>query len=60
MTTVRQVLVATPKLAPQPSDGLEAVRVEQAVAWMFGLCPSPLLTPNLPFSANDSATNTEV
>jgi UDP-N-acetylglucosamine 2-epimerase (non-hydrolysing) len=60
MTTVRQVLVATPKLAPAPSDGLEAVRVEQAVAWMFGLCPSPLLTPNLAPSANDSPTNTEV
>ena len=25
-------------------DGLAAARVEQAVAWMFGLCASPLLT----------------
>ena len=36
MTTVRQVL-ATTAARPSPSDGLEAARVEQAVAWMFGL-----------------------
>jgi len=53
MTTVRQVL-ATAAITPvPPSDGLAAARVEQAVAWMFGLCPSPLLdTP--------SPTNTQV
>ena len=48
MTTVRQVLAATPAVAAEPSDGLEAARVEQAVAWMFGLCPSPLLTSPSP------------
>jgi UDP-N-acetylglucosamine 2-epimerase (non-hydrolysing) len=48
MTTVRQVLAATPAEAAEPSDGLEAARVEQAVAWMFGLCPSPLLTSPSP------------
>jgi UDP-N-acetylglucosamine 2-epimerase (non-hydrolysing) len=50
MTTVRQLL-ATAGVTPVPtSDGLEAARVEQAVAWMFGLCPSPLLT--LPFPSS--------
>jgi UDP-N-acetylglucosamine 2-epimerase (non-hydrolysing) len=43
MTTVRQVLAATPCTVSEPSDGLEAARVEQAVAWMFGLTSSPLL-----------------
>jgi UDP-N-acetylglucosamine 2-epimerase (non-hydrolysing) len=53
MTTVRQLL-ATAGVTPVPAtDGLEAARVEQAVAWMFGLCPSPLLTPSFP-------SNTEV
>ena len=28
---------------PAPSDGFEAARAEQAVAWMFGLCRSPHL-----------------
>jgi UDP-N-acetylglucosamine 2-epimerase (non-hydrolysing) len=28
---------------PAPSDGAEATRAEQAVAWMFGLCQSPHL-----------------
>ena len=28
---------------PAPSDGAEAARAEQAVAWMFGLCRSPHL-----------------
>lgn len=53
MTTVRQVLAAAGITPPTPSDGLAAARVEQAVAWMFGLCPSPLLTSPFP-------TNTEV
>lgn len=43
MATVRQVLAARSVLQVDESDGLEAARVEQAVAWMFGLCPSPLL-----------------
>jgi UDP-N-acetylglucosamine 2-epimerase (non-hydrolysing) len=43
MTTVRQVLAATACSPSEPSDGLEAARVEQAVAWMFGLTASPLL-----------------
>ncbi len=54
MTTVRQLL-ATAGVTPVPtSDGLEAARVEQAVAWMFGLCPSPLLTS--PFPSSPSST----
>jgi UDP-N-acetylglucosamine 2-epimerase (non-hydrolysing) len=53
MTTVRQIL-ATAGITPvTPSDGLAAARVEQAVAWMFGLCPSPLLDSPFP-------TNTQV
>jgi UDP-N-acetylglucosamine 2-epimerase (non-hydrolysing) len=62
MTTVRQVLTA-PKALPPLSDGFEAARVEQAVAWMFGLCPSPILTSSFPTSTSpldDPATNTEV
>ena len=38
-----QVLAATQPTPPPASDGLEAARVEQAVAWMFGLTSSPLL-----------------
>jgi UDP-N-acetylglucosamine 2-epimerase (non-hydrolysing) len=53
MTTVRQLLRAAPVLPAEPPDGLEAARVEQAVAWMFGLCPSPLLASPFP-------SNTEV
>ena len=34
--------------ASRPSDGLEALRVEQAVAWMFGLTMSPQLDPTHP------------
>ena len=48
MTTVRQVLAAGHPVAVEQSDGLEAARVEQAVAWMFGLCPSPQLTSPSP------------
>lgn len=43
MTTVRQVLAVAPGPDPEPSDGKEAARVEQAVAWMFGLAASPVL-----------------
>jgi UDP-N-acetylglucosamine 2-epimerase (non-hydrolysing) len=53
MITVRQIL-ATAGITPiELSDGLAAARVEQAVAWMFGLCPSPLL-------GSPSPTNTQV
>jgi len=44
MATVRQVLAVRSMFQLEESDGLEAARVEQAVAWMFGLCPSPLLS----------------
>jgi len=54
MDTVRQVLAAAPGPVPAPSDGLEAVRVEQAVAWMFGLTPSPQLGATHPTSTGDS------
>ena len=54
METVRQVLVAAPSPVPVPSDGLEALRVEQAVAWMFGLTPSPQLDSTHPTSTGDS------
>ena len=54
MDTVRQVLAAGPGPAPSPSDGLEALRVEQAVAWMFGLTPSPQLDSTHPTSTGDS------
>jgi UDP-N-acetylglucosamine 2-epimerase (non-hydrolysing) len=53
MTAVRQVLATAGITPPTPADGLAAARVEQAVAWMFGLCPSPLLTSPFP-------SNTEV
>ena len=45
MDTVRQVLATRHGPALWPSDGLEALRVEQAVAWMFGLTSSPALDP---------------
>lgn len=49
MTTIRQVLAVAPPPAAETSDGKEAVRVEQAVAWMFGLTDSPVLAaPVLP------------
>ncbi|MDN5858252.1 MAG: UDP-N-acetylglucosamine 2-epimerase [Pseudonocardia sp.] len=48
LATVRQVLAAHPLQQLDESDGLEAARVEQAVAWMFGLCPSPLLSAPQP------------
>jgi UDP-N-acetylglucosamine 2-epimerase (non-hydrolysing) len=55
MDTVRQVLAVAPGPAPLPSDGLEALRVEQAVAWMFGLTPSPQLDSTQSTSASDSS-----
>lgn len=53
MNSVRQLLAMQANADTPPSDGLEAARVEQAVAWMFGLCPSPLLTS--PFPSNTEA-----
>ncbi|MEJ3655723.1 UDP-N-acetylglucosamine 2-epimerase [Actinomycetes bacterium KLBMP 9759] len=50
MITIRQVLASRSTTTIEPSDGLEAARVEQAVAWMFGLCPSPSFTS--PFPSN--------
>jgi UDP-N-acetylglucosamine 2-epimerase (non-hydrolysing) len=48
LDTVRQVLAVDHGFSPPPSDGLEALRVEQAVAWMFGLTLSPQLDPTHP------------
>jgi UDP-N-acetylglucosamine 2-epimerase (non-hydrolysing) len=50
MSTVWQVLATAGITPTTPADGLAAARVEQAVAWMFGLCPSPRLTS--PFPSN--------
>ncbi|MCW2719555.1 UDP-N-acetylglucosamine 2-epimerase [Pseudonocardia sp.] len=58
MTTVRQLLAARSAPPPEPSDGLEAARVEQAVAWMFGLCPSPQLDIPLPRQARGPVEET--
>jgi UDP-N-acetylglucosamine 2-epimerase (non-hydrolysing) len=55
MDTVRQVLAVDKKPTHLPSDGLEALRVEQAVAWMFGLTPSPQLDPTHPTNTGDSS-----
>ena len=54
MDTVRQVLTVHPPAVQAPSDGLEALRVEQAVAWMFGLTPSPQLDRTHPTNTGDS------
>jgi UDP-N-acetylglucosamine 2-epimerase (non-hydrolysing) len=53
MDTVRQVLTVDHRPVHAPSDGLEALRVEQAVAWMFGLTPSPQLDPTSPSNTGD-------
>jgi UDP-N-acetylglucosamine 2-epimerase (non-hydrolysing) len=55
MDTVRQVLAVDQKPTHLPSDGLEALRVEQAVAWMFGLTPSPQLDPTHPTNTGDTS-----
>ena len=54
MDTVRQVLTVDHRPVHMQSDGLEALRVEQAVAWMFGLTPSPQLDPTSPTSTGDA------
>ncbi len=57
MAAVRQVLAVHQPSPIEPSDGLEAARVEQAVAWMFGLTTSPLLTlPQPRLAQDDTAT----
>ncbi|MEQ3552215.1 UDP-N-acetylglucosamine 2-epimerase [Pseudonocardia nematodicida] len=45
---VAQVLDGDHGRRPAPSDGFEAARAEQAVAWMFGLTQSPQLADDLP------------
>jgi UDP-N-acetylglucosamine 2-epimerase (non-hydrolysing) len=42
MSTVRQVLDSAPAAPAEPVDGLAAARAEHVVAWMFGLCNSPI------------------
>jgi UDP-N-acetylglucosamine 2-epimerase (non-hydrolysing) len=54
MDTLLQLL-AVDRGPATPSDGLEALRVEQAVAWMFGLTPSPQLDPTHPTNAPDTS-----
>jgi UDP-N-acetylglucosamine 2-epimerase (non-hydrolysing) len=54
LDTVRQVLAVDHRPLQPFSDGLEALRVEQAVAWMFGLTPSPQLDPTYPTNTGDS------
>ncbi|OLL74903.1 UDP-N-acetylglucosamine 2-epimerase [Pseudonocardia sp. Ae168_Ps1] len=59
---VAQVMDGDHGRRPAPSDGLEAARAEQAVAWMFGLCRSPQLpdgTGGGRHSADGSATEEE-
>lgn len=43
LADVTRVLGGDHGRRPAPSDGAEAIRAEQAVAWMFGLCRSPHL-----------------
>jgi hypothetical protein len=57
---VRQVLAVSPPPDDEPSDGKEAERVEQAVAWMFGLTPSPVLAePVAPEQVREETPSTE-
>jgi UDP-N-acetylglucosamine 2-epimerase (non-hydrolysing) len=51
MTTVRQVLAAGGSPRVQQADAAAAARVEQAVAWMFGLAASPTLQHDHPTSS---------
>ncbi|BBG05450.1 MULTISPECIES: UDP-N-acetylglucosamine 2-epimerase [Pseudonocardia] len=45
--SVAQVMDGDHGRRPASSDGFEAARAEQAVAWMFGLCRSPQLGPEV-------------
>ena len=49
--TVAQILDGDHGRRRAPSDGLEAARAEQAMAWMFGLCRSPYLAEDDPVAA---------
>lgn len=55
LETLHQVLAAGRAPASPHSDGLEAARAEQAVAWMFGLSPTPLLDQARETAAEESA-----
>lgn len=55
MIAIRQMLAARVAPPVEPSDGLEAARVEQAVAWMFGLAASPTLSVPLPRRAEEAS-----
>lgn len=63
LTAVRQLLASPRRVAPSvpsPADGWEARRVEQAVAWMFGLTSSPLLEPDsIPAPLDDESARRE-
>lgn len=48
LSAVRELIASDVVARPAPPDGLAAARVEQAVAWMFGLTPTPHLTPTQP------------
>lgn len=52
---VAQVLDGDHGRRPASSDGFEAARAEQAVAWMFGLCSSPQLPDDLPGAGGSSS-----
>lgn len=56
MATVRQVLAAGGAPHVHGADGSAAARVEQAVAWMFGLAASPTLMPEHPTSSEAGPT----
>jgi len=58
LVAVRQILAAHHAPPIEPPDGLEAARVEQAVAWMFGLATSPMLDvgpPQVPVDEHEAA-----
>lgn len=56
MTTVRQVLAAGRAPRADGPEGSPAARVEQAVAWMFGLAASPTPVPEHPTSSEAGPT----
>lgn len=56
LPVVGQILDGGHGRRPAPSDGLEAARAEQAVAWMFGLCGSPHLPDDERSGAQDAAS----
>jgi len=54
MSAIRQLLAA-PAALREPSDSLAAARTEHAVAWMFGLCPSPAGGVEIPTQRSEPA-----